>query len=726
MSGVSRRHFTVLQDNRSTRHVGWMVALVSCASGVGLEDALAADGAKESQRGSLEEIVVTAQRREQPLEDVPISISVLNGDILDAATVGVTESLRGVPGVSTTISSQGGGTLLNIRGVSAAAGSSPIGYYLDSAPFTLVRSAVAPDPNAYDLDRIEVLRGPQGTLYGASAQNGVVRVLTRDADPEKFEFKMRAGASSIEDGGENYRGDMAINVPIVDGKVAVRAVAGYEELGGWIDRPGRKDANDGNSGNWRLKVNAQPTDKLSVGFSAWLSRVDYDSRSSGTEDRTSPSLVEEPFSTDYDLYGLKIAYDFSTFSVSSVTSHLEYTNVSITDYAVVFPTLPNTLLVTGWNSKVLSQEINFESTQAGPWHWAFGGIYRDGEDELFQWRKQYLNPGGNRSVDATESYAVFGEVTRSFADGRFELTAGLRYFEDEQVMQELSRAAELLPPPGGYFRETSEFDALSPRAVLAWHPTQELMTYVSYSEGFRSGFAQHSAVLFVAPEFPSVDSDNLVNYEWGAKGSLWGGRLNFDVAAFYIDWSDIQQPLMVQGITGTGAPATLVAPINGESASGVGAEFALKVSPFSGLELTVACGWNDLTMDADVISATGVLVFREGDRLAQSPEQTVSVSADYAFALGAGGYEARIAASAAYTSELERRALVDGVSHVLASDSLLVSRLSFAVDSPSHWTTTLFVDNLNDEKGSTFTETNPALHLRMRPRTAGVQLEYQF
>ena len=103
-----------------------------------------------------------------------------------------------------------------------------VGYYLDSVPFSLVKSAIAPDFDAYDLQRVEVLRGPQGTLYGANSENGLVRVLTNDADLNNYEFKARSSVSSTDGGGGNYRGDMAVNVPLVDGKLAARLVLGYQ------------------------------------------------------------------------------------------------------------------------------------------------------------------------------------------------------------------------------------------------------------------------------------------------------------------------------------------------------------------------------------------------------------------------------------------------------------------------------------------------------------------
>src|ERR1700761_1185446 len=187
--------------------------------------ATGADAAAEAP--AIDEIVVTAQKREQRIQDVPISLSVMGGAELDKSSIqSVSDALGLVPGVAVNVTGQGGETRLTVRGVTASgplfAGPSPIGYYLDSVPFGLVRSAVEPDANTYDLNRIEVLRGPQGTLYGASALNGVVRVLTNDANLDRFELNARVIDSYTQNGGNNPRGDLAVNVPLIEGKLAVR------------------------------------------------------------------------------------------------------------------------------------------------------------------------------------------------------------------------------------------------------------------------------------------------------------------------------------------------------------------------------------------------------------------------------------------------------------------------------------------------------------------------
>jgi len=664
---------------------------------------------------NIEEVVVTAQRREQELQDVPISVSVLGGSDLDASTAsGVTQALAQVPGVAATVAAQGGGTQITIRGVAPGgplfAGPSAVAYYLDSVPFGLVKSAFAPDANIYDLQRIEVLRGPQGTLYGASALNGVVRTLTRDADLSRFDLGARTSYSATDGGGDNYRGDLAVNVPIVEGKLAARAVVGYQDSSGWIDRPNDRDANDEELRNMRLKINAQVSDSLSIGASAWSSRADYGAPSTGLSDGTNPSLADEPITTDYDLYGLRVTYKSQYFSLSSVTGYMDFNNESSLD---VTPGATTPIsLVTAFDATVLSQEIALNSSSESSWRWSAGLFYRDAKDHTTQ-----SIPGSFfTAVDSgSKSYAVFGELGRRFLSDQFEWTLGLRYFRDDIFLDQ----TVVLPP----INNDDSFHATTPRAVLSWYPKSRFTMYASYSEGFRSGSPQGPTVLRLNPGFAPVQPDKLHNWELGAKADAWEGRLSYEVAVYYIDWRDLQQQVLVP----LGA-INLSALVNGESASGVGTDLSIVARPTEALTLSVNGSWNDLSVDSDVFSA-GVVLFREGDRVNYSPEYTVSAAADYVFSLGSNGYKGRFSASVNHTSEQIQRALASPAAGVLVSagDPMTIAQTSFSIDTPDHWTATLFVDNVSNEDGSpTGSPTAATASVRIRPRTIGLQVEYRY
>ena len=496
---------------------------------------------------ALGEIIVTAQKRAENIQNVPISISVLGGRDLDKLTFeGVTDALNSVPGVAATVGFQGGATQISVRGVSAAGplfdASSPIGYYLDSVPFGLVRSAIAPDANVFDLDRVEVLRGPQGTLYGASALNGVVRVLTKDADLNDFDFKARTSASTTDGGGGNYGGDMAVNLPIVEGKVAARVVLGDEYFSGWINSPNKNHVNDEAIKNLRLKINALPTDDLSIGMSIWHSQIDDGAPPISLNNRTITATASEPIATDYTAYGLRVGYDFSRFMVSSNTSYLDYRNNSdldespngLTDHGVPIP------LYGDLTSKVLSEELLVNSKLDGPFKWSTGAFYRDARDQAYQTLGDII-PAPVDFSDRSKSWAIFGEVGQRFLGDRLEWTLGLRHFQDQVGTQQNVLFGQ--PPGSALLQQGATYNATTPRAVLTWFPSPDLTVYASYSQGFRSGFPQDYLTLLSAPNFPTLKPDKLTNYEIGAKGAFLDRRVLLDSSIYYIDWKDVQQPL---------------------------------------------------------------------------------------------------------------------------------------------------------------------------------------
>jgi iron complex outermembrane receptor protein len=673
------------------------------------------------RQDDIQEVIVTAQKREEKLQNVPMSISVLTGANLNRSTVqGISEALNAVPGLATTEAYLGGGTNIAIRGVASSfpffSGSSAVAYYLDSVPFGLVKSAIGPDADAYDLERVEVLRGPQGTLYGASALNGVVRILTHDADLSRFNLQARVSDSGTDHGGNNYRGDVMVNVPIIEDKLAARVSVGYLNNGGWIDQPNKKDVNDTEVGTYRLKLNAQPTDQLSVGLSAWISRSNSGAPDLGyTWDQTS-SRQNQPTSSDYDAYALKVGYQFKYFSVSSSTSYLDYSNQGLLGLDIPAEgDVPGASFFNRLTSIVKSEEVNVNSVNEGPWRWSFGGMYRHATENRYQVFTVFPVPTIHY-YDTSESYAGYGQLTRLFLNDRLELTAGLRHFHDHIPQQ------EQLAPGLPFVTSSSTAEANTPRGTVTWHANDQLMFYTSYSQGFRSGFPQDAGVLLAIPGFPAVKPDRLVNYELGSKGSLMDGRVSFDVSAYHIEWKDIQLQL---NVLSQGVPNAAV--VNGAAAKGNGMDFALSMRLAEGLTFSPYVSWNDLALTSDVFSG-GQPLFSRGDRPSGSPETTAGVSANYSFPV-IHGYQANFSASANYTSRQAYHSISAGGDLVQYSDPITISRASLSIDAPNHWIATLYADNINNEKGSTarvFFDRVSDWDARVRPLTVGLQVEYHF
>jgi len=686
-----------------------------------------------SRRNEVEEVVVTAQKREETLQEVPISISVLSGDALDASTgQGVIDELSRVPGIVIPPPSAFGVTQITIRGVGAQgvqwAGSSPSAYYLDTVPFGFARSAYIPDSGAFDLARVEVLRGPQGTLYGANAENGVVSVITHEADPRGFDLKARALLSGTDSGGASKGGDLAVNVPLIPGQLAVRGVVSYRNSSGWIDRPTEKDANDALLRDYRLKVAYRATDSLSIDLSMWSSRDHFGAPSISLLDRTAPisGTTAEPGDNDFDAYGAKISYQFSHFSIESRTSYLDfrsYNAQNLTPFGV--GTFFDGLVLANWlNSRVFSEEILLNSTDTGPWRWTGGAFYRDESDGNAQAAMYGMIPptpdpadiGYVSFRDTSRSYALFGQIARRFLNDKLEWTLGLRQFHDDVSTLKLDPT----PPP---FHLARSYTATTPRAVLSWYPNTNMTVYSSFSEGFRSGLPQYYLTTVLDPNIDAAAKpDKLYNYELGAKVDLFEHHLFIDTSVYYMNWRDVQQSIS-EALPGGGF---LNGVLNGASASGPGVDIAMTSRPFDRLQIGATFSWSGLKIDSPLFSG-GDLVFSKGDRLNNSSEYTGSLFATYRFPL-ASGVSGELSASANYTSAQSTH----GPGSITHGDSLLFARASFTVDFRENWAVKLYGDNLTNEYGALygplvgFGPEAAELVPRSRPRTVGLSVDYRF
>lgn len=678
----------------------------------------------------LKEIVVTAEKRVENVQKVPISISVLKGSSLDQGTLeNLSAVLATVPSVSTIPSFQSGAAQIVVRGVTASGplfeGSSTVAYYLDSVPFAMIRSSVEPDPDPFDLQRVEVLRGPQGTLYGATALDGVIRVLTNDPDLNNFDFKARTDVSDTDGAGVNKGGDFAVNIPIVEGKLAVRAVVGEDDWSGWINSLVQKHVNDATIRNYRLKVAAQPTDDLSIVLSAWHSSNQYGAPQSANNDNQDLASNPQPVSDTFDAYSAKITYDARAFSVTSMSSYLSY---PINDYLDL--SVPGFGVDGDLNTRLLSQafaqEVDLSSKDAGSWRWTAGVFYRTDQDNF----TQYLNLAPAVFVpdilrydldDRLNTSAIYGQLTRELISDVLELSVGLRYSHDgvtTQPMRQIPGQATISTAPVG-----GPNTATTPRVVLTWHANADLTFYGSYSQGFRAGIPQSELVTFVDPDIPAAKPDILTNYEIGSKGSLLDHRVTYDTAIYHVYWGAPQALLDIVTQDNIIVPAT----VNGTSVSGNGVDGSLQTELLPGLTAGIDFSWNSLHQNHPVYAA-GLLLFSSGQRLAFSPEYTGGASLGYAFPLGEHGLLGRFSASANYTSDMAQNELTNTGLVWVQGNSMVNVRASFAIDTPEHWSVNLFADNLSNYRGTPeiYQPTVPTLDLRVRPRTVGLEVNYHY
>lgn len=708
----------------SSRHSWLACILVPVSSACFFSSATAQT--QSSKALVLEEVTVTAQKREERLQDVPISISVLSGDKLDSFSGGTSrDALRAVPGLAFTQAFYGDNTTLSVRGVTGETfGGSTVGYYVDGVPFGFVRFPFVPEANTYDLDRIEVLRGPQGTLYGASSLNGVVRVLTQEADLNALQLRARTAVSTTKDGDETYRADGAINVPIVEGKLAARATVSYADNGGWIDNLVRKDINSRQRLDSRLKVKAQPTDALSINLSYWRSRLDVNSQSMSNGEDVYPGVLHPVGSNDFDVYGGEIAYELPGFIVSSTTSYMEYSNSMEVDWSAFEINLPALGLfgigAANIDAEVFSEELLVRSSNDSDWRWSVGAFFRDAKEAATVGCPSPCVVGIDQplvfSDQATksESYAMFGEVTKLFLNGVLELTGGLRYFHDR-----IEDSDELNPS----YNPSSGFEKVTPRVVFTWHANKDSTLYTSYSQGFRSGLNQTDAALAAFPDIPPVDPDTLHNYEIGAKGNLLGNRLAYEGAVYYLDWKDVQQSLGFD-------PFLPPAGLNVGSASGPGAEFSLTLRLMTGLNLTGSFAINDVTTDEPIFS-NGLTLYNKGARLNGSSKYNAAGSASYTFPLGGSSFNSTLSLSGSYASAFPQRFLTAASVEALPPDPFFSIQGSVEIGSVDKWSLQLFAENLTNERRRLQYDGGVTLGYDfydrfMRPRTIGLQFEYKY
>ena len=335
-------------------------------------------------------------------------------------------------------------------------------------------------------------------------------------------------------------------------------------------------------------------------------------------------------------------------------------------------------------------------------------------------------PGPISWSDRSKSYAGFGQITRTFADDRFEISGGLRYFHDR------SETITLLVPGGFLPANTAKanFHAVTPRVVATWLPSPRLTFYASYSEGFRSGLNQTPLTLLAAP-LPPAQADKLHNYEIGSKGSLMDGLITYDASVFYIKWNDVQQ---AGSLLYGNPPVYISATINGVSASGVGTDLSLTLHPAQGMQVGGTFSFNDLKEDGDATQA-GIVLYPKGSRLAFSPKYTATAFASYSFPLSSD-LDGKLAVSADYHSQEIIRALPNGAQTVFCSPGTvtvtctsgkpLFVNANLEIATHTNKSISLYVQNLTNWHGLLGPAYSPTTPFRPRPRTFGIQFEAKF
>lgn len=760
-----------------------LAASVSLILGCAAAQAQTNSGADQSDGvGKIEEITVTANRREESLSDVPLSIVAMDQAMLDAKGVkGIDDISRLTPGITFAPSFQGS-TNISIRGVSSRFGAPTTGIYLDDTPIQARPTGSGTStnfyPSVFDLERVEVLRGPQGTLFGAGSVGGTIRFITPKPGLDKYSGYSRAEVGFTEGGDPSYEIGSAIGGPIVEDRIGFRLSGYHRTDGGWIDQipgggapePGHKNSNEANEHALRGAMTFRVTDDFQITPSIFYQKREFDDLDMYFRQASDPDSgrfvrrgpLQEPGDDQVQLYSLNMEYDLHGAVLVSSTSYMDrlqtidsdytgfYTNVFYGNYDLLLPT-NNRLQSKSRNvQRGFTQEIRLQSDSPGAaLQWVVGAFYQDGA--LHSRAKSVASPNGaqvytaifgvpprspvlpgevigaqdNGSEDS--QYAAFGQIDYKVLPD-VTLTLGARYAVTETTSTDAFDGPATNP---AYTEVSQEDEPFTPRFGIKYEPSDSVMLYASAAQGFRLGGGNippngrvisrcTAEVAALSDRTRTYDSDSIWNYEIGAKGRI-GRMFSFDASAYQIDWKDIQNLVTL------GCGWSFVANLG--DARNQGFDATLTVQPLDGLSIEGTVSYNDAKFTRDGV-IQGTTFVRKGDSL-MVPPISYAAAVDYQFPVGnvegyihldyqhQDGYRVPVALTGFSLDLLNpRREATDFAS---ARVGARFSGLDLS----------LFVDNLTNSRNilSTMRDATYANFVRdttYRPRTYGMTASYKF
>jgi len=721
------------------------------------------------------EIVVTAQKRSETLQHVPFAITAFTqADLERRGVQNLYDVSRIAPSLAVVSSGPGENNLI-IRGISSIAGSAAtVGYYLDDTPIAASSNAAllstrgVIDPSALDVARIEVLRGPQGTLYGSSSMGGTVRYITNQPDLEKTEGRIRADLSDTAHGGFNYNFNGVVNLPVVTDRIALRVAAYYRFDDGYIDRyaidptnylaadpTAKKQSNVNTYKTYgvRAALLIKPTDTLTItpSFLYQYSRLGtpftFDAVPGSLKHPIQVRDIDETNTQKSWIANLTVKQEVGPIELTSSTSYYHRTvdliddSSKVVNYFFATPTVEPVAMYGRYRNKEFTEELRASTNFEGPFQLIVGGFYHHVKAPLvsgipFPEGYAYRNDApfadfdtiyaGTRNATLKE-YAGFGEASYKITD-TLTARAGVRVFQVNQTFYQTGDG--LLN--GGYsaVSNKSRDHGVTPKFSLQWQATPDKMLYATISKGYRPGGPNNPAPESVcgaevaglglsSKQLTAYGPDHLWNYEIGAKTSWLDHRLTINGSAFYIDWSKVQQQIVLN----CGFNITA----NFGKAVSKGGELEVEFRPTRQITLGAGFGYTDATLSNDVPGTAA----RKGDQLQYVPKWTASGSIEYHDQISAllKGF-----ARLDYSYLGPANFLYDRTSpfHRRAGFSIFNVRLGIdPVEGP--WEASLYVNNLFDKQGATDlpvaisadlpTTRRVALN---QPRTVGVAVGYRF
>jgi iron complex outermembrane recepter protein len=634
----------------------------------------------------LEEITVTATRREQSADTVPISITAFSQAVMDEQGIKTIDDVsRFTPGLTFAPSQAGYISDIAIRGIRSEVGASTTGIYIDDTPVQVRSKGVVTQnsyPQIFDLERVEVLKGPQGTLFGTGSMGGTVRFITPDPDLHKYSAYARAEGSTTDGGSANYEMGAAAGGPVVDGSLGFRASAFYQHTGGYVDRlpfdstsVTEKDINSSNTTVLRGAMKWEPVDNLSVTPAIYYQKQTHDNDGYFWLDRSNPGKSEfnsgytepSPARDSFTLPSLKVDWKFEGMELVSDTSFFYRELTQSQDYTEFLwtalvgdgspwpdETLPNYRASSVFHIRQNSftQEIRLQSTQSDSrLQWVVGGLFQNARLYADQYVVDPYLPAlseaaygvpieeafGEGLVDGIYSYAIhqwatdkqlalFGQADYSFT-ANWKGTLGVRvardtldYHRDEDGP--LTASATYIQEQGSAPTTTP----VTPKIGITYEGDRHDLYYASASKGTREGGVNNPSVASGKPGCPAgvvaplaYGADNLWSYELGAKNRFMDGHLRTEASIYYIDWKDIQRNVNNNGCLTTSYTDNL------GTATVRGAEFQAEWRVLENWSWTLIGNYTDAKYSSDAFGSpetgTGIrpVIASDGDSLGISP-----------------------------------------------------------------------------------------------------------
>jgi iron complex outermembrane receptor protein len=636
-----------------------------------------------------EEIIVTAQKRATSLQDVPFSVAALTSeDIKESGATNIVDLARNVPGLY--IADLGPGqSQVAIRGISAGqvirdqpGVKESVGIYLDESPISV--ALFTPDLDLYDLDRIEVLRGPQGTLFGAGSSSGTVRYITAQPNIGETGGSLDLTVSNTTDGetGGSLRG--AVNVPLGE-KAAMRAVAYRSELPGFIDsyypdRSVREDVNGGSRTGGRLAFRFEPTENVVITPRIVYQKLETDgypridiynilgNTFTTTEPQVDPgergqvTQLHEGLTDEFTMGDLKLEFGFGDLGLTSVTTYIDRQVEVLRDASQLTGSVTfdvdgtaaqvrlDSPLIDETDMQVFSQELRLASTGEGPFQWLAGAFYQTADRKYAQTLPTpgydaILPRGTGAPVDTPyysrlsydfTQFAAFGEATYRFSP-QWALTGGLRYynFDEDRVITIAGAFADL--PHFDELGSTSS-DGVSPRVILAFSPNKTAQFTAQVARGFRLGGINDPLNVTLCQGndidtyggHPTWDDEKVTNFEIGAKTKFADGRVTLNGAVFLSKIDGLQV------VADAGSCSSRI--ILNADAESKGAEVELFVRPNEHWDLGLSATYADAEITESQLnpdSGAPIGGIREGNRLPTSPQLQAVATLAYNWTLSA-------------------------------------------------------------------------------------------